>query len=338
MKGVKLKTGVLLVNLGSPEEPTESAVRAFLRDFLSDRRVVEIPRILWLPLLYGLILPFRPGKVTRKYQSIWSDSGSPLRVNTETLADAVSQSVGMVGKGDTLEVRSAYSYGQPGIAETIHAMQDSGCSRLLVIPMYPQFSSTTTGPVYDQVAELWGDSRDHADCRIIKNYFNEPGWSAAIADSISNFRREHGTGDALLFSYHGIPQRNVDLGDPYQTQCEESSRLIVEHLNLEQSKWHHAYQSRFGRARWLTPDTSNTLVELARSGVQTVDVVCPSFAVDCLETLEEIVEENAEIFVEAGGRELRYIPCLNHSDEHVFFFRDLIQRELNLESKIDADA
>ena len=302
------RDALVLANLGTPDAPTPAAVRRYLAQFLSDRRVVQIPPLLWQPLLRGLILPLRAPRVAGKYAEIWMDGGSPLAVHTRALAAAVQ------ARMPGLTVVDAMRYGRPALAQALRDLHRAGASRILVLPLYPQYSTTTTASVRDVVDAVAGEGGPAA--RMVDDYHLDPGWLGALAGSVRAHRQAHGAGERLLFSFHGIPQRVVDGGDPYARQCEASTAAIAAILGTADGELLLTYQSRFGRERWLQPYTLPTLQALAREGVRTVDVVCPGFAVDCLETLEEIAMQNADAFRAAGGHSLRYIPCLNASDAH----------------------
>lgn len=299
------ETALLLVNLGTPAAPTPSAVRRYLAEFLSDPRVVQLPRWLWQPLLRLLILPLRARRVAKKYAAIWLPGGSPLAVHTAALADAVRARLPAV------EVRHAMRYGAPALGGALARLRADGARRVLVLPLYPQYSTTTTASVEDLARAVQG-----IGLRVLRDYHRDPRWVDAVAASVRAHWQAHGRGERLLLSFHGIPQRLVEGGDPYAAQCEASAAAIAAALGLQAGEWMLAYQSRFGREAWLQPYTSATLQRLAAEGVRTVDVACPGFATDCLETLEEIAMLNAEVFREAGGRALRYIPCLNADPAH----------------------
>lgn len=309
-------TAVLLVNLGTPEAPTPAAVRRYLAEFLSDRRVVSLPALLWQPLLRGVILPLRGVRVAEKYASIWLPGGSPLAVHTHALAAEVQQR--MPG----IRVASAMRYGAPSVRDVLGGLHRDGARRVLVLPLYPQYSTTTTASVADVVADAPG-----RDVRLVEDYHLDAGWVGAVAGSIRAHRQARGNAAHLLFSFHGLPQRLVDAGDPYQRQCEESARAIAATLGLDDDAWSLAYQSRFGRERWLGPSTTDALDALAARGVRVVDVACPGFAVDCLETLEEVAMMLAERFGERGGT-LRYIPCLNATPAHADALAAIARRAL----------
>ncbi len=321
-QGSAAKTAVLLVNLGTPTAPTARAVRRFLAQFLHDRRVVQLTRWLWCPLLHFLILPLRSPKVAKKYAAIWLTDGSPLAVYTQRLAAAVQQRL------PGLHVSQAMRYGAPALADRLTQLRDAGVQRVLVLPLYPQYSTTTTASVADVLAREADRAAHGMRVRMIPDYHLDPDWIAAVAGSIRAHWQARGRGDQLLFSFHGIPQRLVDAGDPYARQCQASAAAIVEALVLREDQYLLTFQSRFGRDPWLQPYTLPTLQALARQGIKRIDVVCPGFAVDCLETLEEIKLLNAEAFHAAGGESLRYIPCLNDTPAHADALTALVLREL----------
>ncbi|HVI25448.1 MAG TPA: ferrochelatase [Xanthomonadaceae bacterium] len=310
-------TALLLVNLGTPAAPTPRAVRRYLAEFLSDPRVVALPRLLWWPVLYGVILPLRGARVARKYAQIWLRDGSPLAVHTRALADAVRERL------PRWRVEHAMRYGEPALAARLQALREDGVRRVLVLPLYPQYSSSTTASVADVVARAEG-----LQVELIHDYHRDPAWVAAVAASIRAHWQQAGRCAHLLFSFHGLPQRLVDAGDPYAAQCEAGAQAIAAALGLERDAWSLAYQSRFGRERWLGPSTADRLDALAAAGVRRVDVVCPGFAVDCLETLEEVAMMLVERFAERGG-ELRYIPCLNAAPAHADALAALATRALD---------
>ena len=298
--------GLVLVNLGTPSAPTAPAVRRYLAQFLHDHRVVQLTRWLWCPLLHFIILPLRSPKVAHKYAQIWMEGGSPLAVHTAALAAALAERLP--------ERRVAYAmrYGEPSVASVLERLRAEGMRRVRVLPLYPQYSTTTTASVADAVAA----ASTGLQVELLQEYHVDAGWAAAVAGSIRAHWDAHGRGERLLLSFHGIPRRLVDGGDPYADQCEASARAIATALGVPRDELLLTFQSRFGRERWLEPYTQPTLEALARDGVRRVDVVCPGFAVDCLETLEEISVENDTAFRAAGGEALRYIPCLNASAAH----------------------
>jgi len=309
---------ILLVNLGTPAAPTARAVRRYLGEFLSDPRVVQIPRWLWWPLLHFVILPLRAGRVARKYASIWLTDGSPLAVYTRDLAAALQQRLPQV------RVDSAMRYGEPAIAQAVARLREAGATRVLVLPLYPQYSTTTTASVADALAAC-----EALPVRMVEDYHLEPDWIAAVAASIRAHWQQHGRGAHLVLSFHGLPQRLVDAGDPYAMQCRASAGAIAAALGLDASQWTLAYQSRFGRERWLQPSTQDTLDALLARGVRTIDIACPGFAVDCLETLEEVAMMLAERVAARGGV-LRAIPCLNATAAHADALLPLLQSELKV--------
>ena len=308
---------LVLVNLGTPDAPTPGAVRRYLAEFLHDRRVVDLSRWLWCPLLHFVILPIRAPKVAEKYASVWLPDGSPLAVHTRRLAEAVQREL------PQLRVVHAMRYGNPSLASVLRSLQSEGVQRVLALPLYPQYSTSTTAAVGDVLARV-----DGLSTRMVEQYHVDPGWVDVVARSIREYRAAHGVGEHLLFSFHGLPQRFADRGDPYPRQCEASARAVAQALGLAQGEWSMSYQSRFGREKWLEPSTADTLTALADRGVRRVDVVAPGFAVDCLETLEEVAIMLAEDFARRGGGSLHYIPCLNDAPAHAQALAALAKREL----------
>ncbi len=317
MNGNKTNNAVILVNLGTPTAPTTGAVRRFLKSFLSDKRVVEIPRLLWLPILYGIILPFRSKKVAKLYRAIWRDQGSPLKVILTDQVIALEQWLCSENNGSPVRVTGAMVYGSPSIEDRVVEMQREGIDKFLVLPLYPQYSGTTTGSVFDQYAALIRKSRNVPDIKICKDYYKREDYIQALANSVREYWANHGRSQRLLLSYHGIPQRCVDLGDPYYNQCMETSHLLAQALELKSEEWGVSFQSRLGKAQWLQPYTDQVLENWGASGVKSVDVLCPAFSADCLETIEEIDQENRDLFLRAGGERFQYIPCLNVREDHI---------------------
>ena len=314
------RRGVLLANLGTPEAPQRKPVARFLREFLSDPRVIDLPRYLWLPLLNLVIIPFRAGRSAEAYRKIWWPEGSPLMVLTQRLASGLAAAV-----PKSVPVEVGMRYGKPSIREGLESLKRAGVDDLVVVPLYPQFSHTTTSSIYDAVDEALASMGWNPGQQRISDYHLDDGWVAAVANSIEVFRAQHGPAEKLIFSLHGIPERYVTQGDPYRDQCEASVSAIAKRVGLNDSEWMLCYQSRVGREPWLQPYTDITLQELAASGVRHLQVVCPGFGVDCLETLEEIAMQNSELFEEAGGEKLEYIPALNDSPEHVEVMRGLFE-------------
>ncbi|MDT4329837.1 ferrochelatase [Methylomonas sp. MED-D] len=315
------KTGVLLVNLGSPASTKIGDVRRFLREFLGDPRVVNLPRPLWWLILNLFILPFRPKKSAHAYRAIWTEQGSPLIVFTRRLAEKLAARLA----GTDIQVEYAMRYGKPALAEKLAEFKQNGVEDIVVVPLYPQYSSTTTASIFDVVAEVFVGWRHLPSLRFIGEFHQHPAYIRAVADSVRTHWAEHGQADCLLMSFHGLPAKLTELGDPYFYQCQATAKRIAEQLELADGQWRLVFQSRFGRAEWLKPYCVEVLAELPTQGIRNIDVLCPGFSVDCLETLEEIAIANREIFLEAGGETYRYIPALNDSDAHVEVMQALIE-------------
>jgi protoporphyrin/coproporphyrin ferrochelatase len=322
--GSAARAAVLVVNLGTPDEPTPSAVRRYLAEFLADPRVIELPRWFWLPLLHGVILPFRSRRSAHAYSQVWTERGSPLLSLSQDLTHGLREALDADAR--PLTVRLAMRYGNPSIRSVLEELHDEGVRRLLVLPLYPQYSATTTAAVFDEVMAALSEWRWMPELRWVVDYWKEPAWLDAVAGSIRQAWQDEPAGGHLLFSFHGIPQRYFRNGDPYHCQCQGSAREIVQRLGLPRERWTLAFQSRVGREEWLRPYTDETVIALARQGVKRLDVVCPGFAVDCLETLEEIAMQNAEAFVKAGGERLRYLPALNAAPSHVAALASAVQQ------------
>jgi protoporphyrin/coproporphyrin ferrochelatase len=318
------RSAVVLINLGTPQAPTAPAVRRYLREFLSDPRVVELPRWLWWPILNGPVLALRPRQSAAKYAAVWTAEGSPLLVGSRRQAAALSAELAL--RGLDIDVALAMRYGEPSIEAALAPLRARQVTRMLMLPMYPQYSATTTASAIDGVNRLVARLRDVPEIRWIKHFADDPGYIAALAASVGDHWRQHDRGQCLLMSFHGLPRRNLDLGDPYHCECQKTARLLAQSLGLELSAYRVSFQSRFGRARWLEPSTVDTLRSLARGGVRRLDVICPGFVADCLETLEEIAIEGRAQFLAAGGEQLRYIPCLNDSARFVRTLADLVER------------
>jgi ferrochelatase len=317
--------GVLLINLGTPDEPTPQALRRYLGEFLWDPRVVEIPRPLWWLILHGIILRLRPAQSARKYRSVWTGDGSPLLVIARRQRQALQTCLQQDLPGP-LHIALGMRYGNPSIASALNELRAAGVTRLLVLPLYPQYSASTTASTFDKLAEILRGWRWLPELRMITHYHDDPGYIAAIAQSIRHAWQQQAAGEKLLFSFHGLPKRNLLLGDPYHCECHKTARLVSEQLKLAPHSWQVSFQSRFGKAEWLQPYTSEQLKQWAEQGVKSVDVVCPGFSADCLETLEEIDMENRQIFIEAGGENYRYIPALNDDPQHIAALAGLIRR------------
>lgn len=322
-----VQAGVLLVNLGTPTAPTAKAVRPYLAEFLGDRRVIDYPRWLWWPVLHGVILRIRPKRSAHAYARIWDERGSPLRYRSEALASALQTGLDRQQPG-ALRVALAMRYGEPSVAHAIERLQREGVRRLLVLPLYPQYSATSTGSVIDAVADTLKQLRWPPELRFINDYHDDAGHIDALARSIERWWATNGRGEKLLLSFHGIPERYVQLGDPYADQCRRTAQLLRERLQLGGDELLVSFQSRVGRERWLQPYTDATVRQLAADGVKKLDVACPGFAVDCLETLEEIAMQNRDFFTAAGGETLRYIPALNDGTEQVESLAALVHRHL----------
>ena len=318
--------GVLLVNLGTPAAPTPAAVRRYLAEFLWDRRVVELPRLLWWLILYGVILRVRPSRSARKYRLIWTPEGSPLLAISRRQAAALAARLTERYPGP-IQVALGMRYGDPSVAAALRELRANGVRRLLVLPLYPQYSATTVASTFDAIAAELRGWRWLPELRFVNQYHDDPGYLDALASSIRASRAEQ-PGERLLFSFHGLPKRNLLAGDPYHCQCHKTARLVAERLGLADGCWAIAFQSRFGRAEWLRPYTSVLLADWAKAGVRSVDVVCPGFAADCLETLEEIALENRQIFLNAGGERYRYLPALNDDPAHIAALVELIDRQV----------
>ena len=303
------RVGVLLCNLGTPDAPTAAALRPYLAEFLGDPRVVEIPRLLWLLILHGIILRVRPAKSAQKYASIWTPEGSPLKVHTEAQARGLQARFDQ--NGMPVSVRSAMTYGQPAISQVIDEMRQQGVTRVLVLPAYPQYSGTTTAAVFDRVHQWSMRSRMLPEWRFVNRYHDDAGYIESLASSVRAHWAHHGQAGVLVMSFHGVPERTLTQGDPYHCECHKTARLLAESLGLSRDQYRVTFQSRFGKAKWLEPYTEPTVRELAKTGTERVDVICPGFTSDCLETLEEIAMEVQAAFLEEGGLTFHYIPCLN---------------------------
>lgn len=325
--GSPARTAVLLCNLGTPDAPTPSAVRRYLAEFLSDRRVVEIPRLLWLAILHGVILRTRPAKSAKKYASIWTSEGSPLRVWTEKQAKLLGGYLGE--RGHAVTVRCAMRYGQPSIASVLDVLKARGVTRVLVLPLYPQYSGTTTASVVDAVCEWARNVRSLPELRFVNRFHDDAGYIAALAKRVNDHWQSYGRPDKLVLSFHGVPRRTLTLGDPYHCECLATARLLGARLGLaNDDNILVTFQSRLGRAEWLQPYTEPTVIGLAKRGIKRVDVLCPGFASDCLETLEEIDHEVRAAFLRAGGEEFHYLPCLNDQHEWIAALATLAIRHM----------
>jgi ferrochelatase len=309
--GQAAKTAVLFCNLGTPDAPTPKAVRRYLAEFLSDHRVVEIPRLLWMLILHGIILRFRPAKSAAKYASVWTAEGSPLKIWTEKQAALLQSQLTQLGH--RVVVRWAMRYGSTSIASQLDVLKADGVTRVLVLPAYPQYSATTTASVFDAVYMWAQKTRSIPELRFVNHYHDDAKYIAALSSSVSSYWQAHGQPDKLVMSFHGVPERTLHLGDIYHCECFKTARLLAQSLGLSKDQYQVTFQSRLGRAKWLEPYTEPTLIAMGKAGVGRVDVICPGFTSDCLETLEEINMEAREAFLHAGGKAFHYIACLNDS-------------------------
>jgi ferrochelatase len=318
------RTGILITNLGTPDEPDTASVRRYLNEFLSDPRVVEIPRLVWLVILHGIILRVRPAKSARLYKSIWTEDGSPLMAIGKRQRDRLEQVLRDSGQQD-LELKLAMRYGKPSITGSLRAFQQQGIHRVVVLPLYPQYAGPTTGSTFDVVTNELRQWRWVPELHFINSYHDHTLYIEALAKSIRKHFDEYGKPQKLVLSYHGMPKRNLMLGDPYHCQCQKTTRLVVEQLGLGEEEYVTTFQSRFGKAEWLQPYTDATLESLPGQGIKDVAIISPAFSADCLETIEELDQENRKIFMGAGGEQYRYIPCLNDDDDHISLMMELVQ-------------
>ena len=317
------QNGVLLVNLGTPDVLGKGSVGRFLTEFLSDPRIVDLPRWVWIPLLRLAIVPLRSARITAAYQKIWLEDGSPLRVYSERLCSGLKHSL-----GKRANVRLAMRYGTPDIRSRLVSLRDEGVKKLIVLPLYPHYSVTTTESVFDAVTKVLADLGWQPEVDLIRHYHDKPGWVHSIASSVRNYQLQHGKAQMLLFSMHGVPMRLVDAGDPYEQQCEQSVSAIAEVLQLK-DEYQITFQSRVGREPWLQPYTDEVIKKLAKSGIRHIQVISPGFSVDCLETLEEIAIRYRDLFIASGGEKLEYIPALNDSDAHVNVLASVCEKYLS---------
>jgi protoporphyrin/coproporphyrin ferrochelatase len=328
--GASPKTGVLLTNLGTPDAPTAKALRVYLKEFLSDPRVVEIPRLVWWLILHAFILTFRPAKSAKLYASIWSKEGSPLWVISQRQAEKLQQKLDLLYGSDAIPVAIGMRYGNPSIASAIDQLTQQNVRNLIVLPLYPQYSGATGGSTFDAVAQHLKNMRWVPELKLINGYHTHPQYLNALARSIEQHIQQHGRPDKLILSYHGTPQRYLEQGDPYSCFCQQTTRLLSEQLDYPSEDMITTFQSRFGKATWLQPYTDMTLKSLPDQNVKHIAVICPGFSVDCLETLEEIEAENREVFISAGGETFHYIPCLNDNSEHIEMMLQLVEQQLPL--------
>ncbi len=326
--GAQPRIGVLLINLGTPDSPTPAAVRAYLREFLSDPRVVEIPRILWWPILNGFVLATRPKASAQRYAQVWMPEGSPLRVHTERQTTLLRGLLGERAKSLPLVVDYAMRYGKPSIADKLREMHAWHCDRILLVPLYPQYSAATSATTLDTAYRCLQDMRNQPALRTVRNFHDHAGYIAALAQNVRENWTRIERPDVLVMSFHGVPRATLDKGDPYHCECQKTGRLLAEALNLKEAQYRITFQSRFGRAQWLKPYTADVLAELGKRKTGRVDVICPGFVSDCLETLEEIAIEGKATFLSAGGREFHFIPCLNERGDWIQALADIVVTNL----------
>jgi len=338
--GMPETIGVLVVNLGTPAAPTTGAVRRFLREFLWDPRVVEYPRLIWWLILNLVILVIRPSRSAAAYRKVWTEQGSPLMINSQAIADKLHKH--LVTASVPTQVELAMTYGEPSIGRAIDKLVASGARRILTVPLYPQYSGTTTAAIFDRVSRALQRYRWVPESRLVNNYHDAPGYISALAGSVRESWSSNGRAEKLLMSFHGVPRSTLEDGDPYHCQCLKTARMLAEELGLAEHEWTLSFQSRVGREEWLAPYTEETVKELAAEGLARIDVICPGFSADCLETLEEIAMQNAEFFIAAGGKSLHYIPALNATDEHIEFLQNLVSRHVHdwaaIESPVERQA
>ncbi|NOX09902.1 MAG: ferrochelatase [Gammaproteobacteria bacterium] len=320
-------TGILLSNLGSPDEPTTESVRRYLKEFLSDPKVVNISRILWLPILHGIILRTRPQRSAKIYKKIWTDTGSPLINIAKQQRSSIQNELSQRGFHN-LHVRLGMRYGRPSLDDALRELRGQQVKKIILLPLYPQYAESTTASTIERSQQIIDSWLTPATLHSITDYHDNPAYITALANSIRQHWAQHGHAEKLLFSFHGIPKRASLAGDPYHQQCLQTAQLIAQELNLDETHWLTSFQSRFGRAEWITPYTDQTLKEWGQQGIRHVQVICPGFSADCLETLEEIEMENREYFIQAGGQHYEYIPALNDGQEHIKALCDLIEDHL----------
>lgn len=318
------RIGIIMANLGTPDAPTAPAVRRYLREFLSDTRVIEVPRLIWFFILRLFILPLRPRRVAEAYASIWAD-GSPIRTILLAQVAAVQVRLQALHPDLDITVLPGMSYGNPGFRHALDTLRAAQVEQVIVLPLFPQFSATSTGPLYDQLGDWVKQQRNLPGLHVVRDYHVHPAYVSALAESIRQHWATHGRADKLLFSFHGIPQPYADKGDPYPMQCRATAEAVVAQLGLADGEWEQSFQSRFGLQEWVKPYTDKLLETWGHEGVASVQILCPAFSADCLETLEEIAVENHDEFIKAGGKRYEYIPALNASPAHVELFVSLLQ-------------
>lgn len=328
-------TGILITNLGTPDAPSAEALRRYLGEFLADPRIVEMPRLLWWLILHGVILRIRPRRSAHSYQKIWGEQGSPLAVISQRQAQALQILLKERFSGPVV-LALGMRYGNPSIASALQQLRAMNARRILLFPLYPQYSAATTASTFDAVAEVFKTWRWLPELRMVNHYHDEPSYIKALAESIREAWSTRPAAERLLFSFHGIPKRSLLKGDPYHCECHKTARLVAEQLGLPDERWQVAFQSRFGREEWLKPYTDHTLREWAKSGTKSVDVVCPGFSADCLETLEEIAMQNRDVFLNAGGKQYNYISALNDRPAHIEMMADIVTKHTKMWPEMDS--
>ncbi len=319
----KPRIAIILMNLGTPDEPTPAGVRRYLREFLSDSRVIEIPRLLWWIILNLFVLTFRPKRVAKAYASIWADGDSPMRLILQQQVQLLQQKLQPLYPQAEVTVHAAMTYGNPATATVLDTLKAQQVEHIVVLPLFPQYSATSTGAAFDAVNQWMSKRRDLVSIALIKDYYQHPLYIAALAERVRQYQREHGMPEKLLMSFHGIPQPYADKGDPYPEQCRTTAKLVAQALELNDDQWAMSFQSRFGKQEWVKPYTSALLEQWAQQGIERIQVMSPAFSADCLETLEELAIENSELFLQAGGKHYGYIPALNSDDLHIELFAAL---------------
>jgi ferrochelatase len=320
--GASPVSGVLISNLGTPDAPTAQALRRYLGEFLRDPRVVDMPRWLWWPILHGVILRIRPARSAHAYAKVWSEQGSPLLANSQRQAAALQKVLNARFQG-RVQVALGMRYGKPSLEDAFNQLRAANAARVVLLPLYPQYSSSTTASTFDAAAAILKKWKNIPELRLVKQYHHEPAYIKAVAESIRDHWRGREPGERLLFSFHGLPQRFLERGDPYYYQCHKTARLVAEQLQLSGDRWKVSFQSRFGREPWLQPYTDHTLQQCTGAGIKSVDIVCPGFSADCLETLEEIALQNRDLFLQSGGERYHYIPALNDHPAHIEALADI---------------
>ncbi len=331
MANLTTKTGILLTNLGTPDAPTPDALRRYLAEFLWDHRVVEMPRWKWWLILNGIILRTRPKKVAKVYQKIWSpeQKEGPLLAISKRQRDAVQQKL-VQELGAEIPVELGMRYGNPSIASALEKLRQQKIEKLIVLPLFPQYSAVTTGSTFDAVSNVLQQWRNIPELHFIRDYHDDPGYIAALANSVRESRQQYGAAQKLLLSFHGIPVRYAEVGDPYPQQCQRTAQLLAEELNLQDNEFKVVFQSRFGKEPWIKPYTDETLEQLPKTGIKQIEAICPGFSADCIETLEEIEIGGKEFFLENGGKEFRYIPALNDRNNHIGSLVDLLEKRISI--------